>query len=231
MAESDVKLLGCWPSPYVLRARIALNIKSVKYDYLEEIFGTKSDLLLKSNPIHKKIPVLIHGDNPICESLIIVQYIDEFWSSGPRILPSDTYDRAIARFWGAFIDDKLLALIREVLELRTTKGQEQKAVVEKMIEALELLEDHYVKSSQGKAFFGGESIGYIDIALGCSLPWLRAIEKLTEMKMMNETKVPNLVAWAERFCKDPAVKDVIPDCEKLLELFKMFIAKEQLASN
>lgn len=108
MASSDVKLIGAYPSPYVLRARIALNIKSIDYEFLQEQFGSKSELLLKSNPIHKKIPVLIHGDKPICESLIIVQYIDEFWSSGPSILPSDPYDRAIARFWAAYVDDKVL---------------------------------------------------------------------------------------------------------------------------
>lgn len=107
MAKSDVKLLGAWPSPYVMRARIALNVKSVDYEFLEETLGSKSDLLLKSNPVHKKIPVLIHNDKPICESLIIVHYIDEFWSSGPSILPSDPYDRAVARFWAAYLDEKV----------------------------------------------------------------------------------------------------------------------------
>ena len=108
MAESDVKLIGAWQSPFVLRARIALNLKHVQYEFLEETFGTKSELLLKSNPVHKKIPVLIHAGKPVCESLIIVQYIDDVWtSSGPSILPSEPYDRAIERFWAAYIDEKV----------------------------------------------------------------------------------------------------------------------------
>lgn len=110
MAGNDVKVLGAWPSPYVMRPRIALNIKSVAYDILEEQFGSKSELLLKSNPVYKKIPVLIHDGNPISESLIIVQYIDEVWNSGPSILPSDPYDRAIARFWATYIDDKVCSI-------------------------------------------------------------------------------------------------------------------------
>ncbi|KAF9590109.1 hypothetical protein IFM89_030857 [Coptis chinensis] len=48
---------------------------------------------------------MIHNDKPICESLIIVQYIDEAFTSGPSILPSNPYDRFVARFWGAYIDD------------------------------------------------------------------------------------------------------------------------------
>ena len=107
MTNSDVKLLGAWPSPFVIRVRIALNIKSVKYEFLEETFGTRSELLLQSNPVNKQIPVLIHGGKCICESMIIVQYVDEAWSSGPPILPSDPYDRAIARFWPTYIDGKV----------------------------------------------------------------------------------------------------------------------------
>ena len=107
MAQGEVKLLGAWASPFTLRARVAFNIKSVNYEFQQENLDAKSQLLLQSNPIHKKIPVLIHGGKPICESLIIVQYVDDVWSSGPPILPSDPYDRATALFWASYIDDKV----------------------------------------------------------------------------------------------------------------------------
>ena len=111
MAKSDVKVLSSWPSPYSMRPRIALSIKSVNYEYIEErLWEGKSELLLQSNPVHKKIPVLIHGDKPISESLIIVQYIDETWFSGPSILPSDPYERAIAHFWAAYLNEKVFII-------------------------------------------------------------------------------------------------------------------------
>jgi glutathione S-transferase len=108
MAKSEVKLLGAWASPYVMRVQIALNIKAVEYELLEETFESKSQLLLQSNPVYKKMPVLIHANKPICESLVILEYIDEVWTSTPSILPSDPYDRAIHRFWVAYLDDKVL---------------------------------------------------------------------------------------------------------------------------
>ena len=112
MASDEVKVIGAWASPFVMRPRIALNLKSVPYEFVQETFGAKSELLLKSNPVHKKIPVLIHADKPVCETNIIVEYVDETWSaSGPSMLPSTPYDRAIARFWEAYVDEKVPPLL------------------------------------------------------------------------------------------------------------------------
>jgi len=88
-----------WASMFGMRARIALAEKGVKYDYKEEDLKNKSPLLLQMNPIHKKIPVLIHNGKFICESAIIVQYIDEVWNDKASFMPSDPYERAQARFW------------------------------------------------------------------------------------------------------------------------------------
>nr|WQA41633.1 glutathione S-transferase [Salix lindleyana] len=219
MAKSDVKLIGAWASPFVMRPRIALNIKSVEYEFLEEILGSKSQLLLESNPVHKKIPVLIHGGKPICESLVIVEYIDEVWSPGPAILPSDPHDRALARFWAAYLDEKWFPAMRNIV---TAKDEEaRKALLDQVGEGLVLLEGAFSKCSKGKGFFGGDQIGYLDIAFGSFLGWLRALEKMNGVKLMDETKTPGLLKWADSFSSHPAVKDVFPETEKLVEFAKV----------
>ncbi|CAN1852574.1 Glutathione S-transferase U17 [Linum perenne] len=225
MANNDgnVKVIGAWPSPYVMRPRIALNIKSVEYEFLQEQFGTKSELLLKSNPVHKKIPVLIHNDRPICESNIIVEYIDEAWSSGPSLLPSDAYDRAIARFWASYLDEKRTAASAPNEEAKT-------AAVNQLKEGLTFLEEAYGKISKGKAFFGGETIGYLDIAFGSLLGWLKAVQVMTGTKLIAEDSTPGLAKWVEKFSADPAVKDVMPETEKLIEFAKVLAAKAKGAA-
>ncbi|KAK6160057.1 hypothetical protein DH2020_003438 [Rehmannia glutinosa] len=217
MASDGVKVLGAWASPFALRARIALNIKSVAYDFQEENFlVTKSDLLLKSNPVCKKIPVLIHRDKPICESLIIVQYVDEVWASGPAILPSDPYDRAIARFWATYIDNKWYPCLRAIL-LPHREEAKKTAALEEFNHELALLDDTFIKCSKGQKFFGGDKIGYLDITFGSFLGWIRVLEKMGNISFIDESKTPNLFKWAQHFSADDAIKDVLPETDKLLE--------------
>ena len=106
----EVILLDLCLSPFGMRARIALAEKGIEYEYKEENLSDKSPLLLKMNPVKKQIPVLIHNGNPICESLIIVHYIDEVWKHKSPLLPSDSYQRAHAMFWADYVDKKVSML-------------------------------------------------------------------------------------------------------------------------
>ncbi|CAH9104491.1 unnamed protein product [Cuscuta europaea] len=224
MASETVKLLGAWASPYVIRARVALNLKSVDYDFLEEKFGSKSELLLKYNPVYKKIPVLVHNDKPVCESLIIVQYIDDAWSSGPPILPAHPYDRAIARFWATFIDDKWFPSLRGIAMAGEEEGKKEAAIKE-VEEGLGLLEGAFQSCSKGKKFFGGESVGFLDIALGSSLGWVRVTEQFNSINLYDQAKVPGLAQWAQDFCTHDTVKDVMPPTDKLADFAKLIFSK------
>lgn len=106
-SKNEIVLLDEYESMYGMRPRMALALKGLSYESKEEDLDNKSPLLLKMNPIHKKIPVLIHNGKPICESLIIVEYIDEVWNDKYPLLPSDPYQRAQARFWAGVIDGKV----------------------------------------------------------------------------------------------------------------------------
>lgn len=108
MAHQGVKLLGTWASPYSRRVEIALKLKGIDYEFSAESLSPKSPDILKYNPVLKKIPILLHNGKPVVESLVIVEYIDETWSSGPSILPADPLEKSNARFWAKFIDDKVI---------------------------------------------------------------------------------------------------------------------------
>ncbi|KAI3694482.1 hypothetical protein L1987_77447 [Smallanthus sonchifolius] len=117
----EAKLYGVGGSPFVCRVKIALNLKGIKYEFIEEDLSNKSADLIKYNPVHKKVPVLVHNGTPISESLVIVEYIDDSWKGVP-ILPRDAYEKAQARFWAKVVDDKCLPALFKAIG---SHGQEQ----------------------------------------------------------------------------------------------------------
>ncbi|WOG97845.1 hypothetical protein DCAR_0417186 [Daucus carota subsp. sativus] len=205
---NEVVLLDAWVSMFGMRARIALAEKCVKYEYVEEDLRNKSPRLLQANPINKKIPVLIHNGKPICESLIIVQYIDEVWTDKPSLLPSDAYQRAQARFWADFIDKKIYDAGRKIW---TTKGEEQEAAKKDLIDNLKVLESEL----GDKPYFGGESFGFLDVALVTYSSWFEAYETVGNFSI--EAECPKLIAWVKRCLERESVAKALPESKKVVD--------------
>ena len=107
MGSKEVKLVSFWVSPFAFRVEWALKVKGVEYEYAEEDRLNKSSFLLEMNPVHKKVPVLIHNGKPIVESFIILEYIDETWKQYP-LMPQEPYERALSRFWARFAEEKAI---------------------------------------------------------------------------------------------------------------------------
>ncbi|KAG5000496.1 hypothetical protein JHK87_021568 [Glycine soja] len=207
MADGVV-LLDTWASMFGMRVRIALAEKGVEYEYKEENLRNKSPLLLQMNPIHKKIPVLIHNGKPICESAIIVQYIDEVWNDKVPILPSDPYERAQARFWVDYIDKKVYDTWRKMW---LSKGEEHEAGKKEFISIFKQLEE----TLSDKAYYGSDTFGFLDIGLIPFYSWFYTFETYGNFKM--EEECPKLVAWAKRCMQREAVSKSLPDEKKVYD--------------
>ncbi|XP_042479324.1 probable glutathione S-transferase [Macadamia integrifolia] len=215
MAEKVVTLLDFWPSPYGMRCRIALAEKGINYEYKEEDLRQKSPLLLQMNPIHKKIPVFIHNGNPICESLNIVQYIDETWKDTSPLLPSDPYQRAQSKFWGDFVDKNAFEVGSKIWQ---TIGEEQEAAKKGFMECLKLLEEEL----GDKPFFGGETIGFVDVSLIPLYCWFPGYESCGRFSI--EGACPNVISWAKRCMEKESVSKSFPEPQKIYE-FVMHLRK------
>ncbi|XP_051225522.1 probable glutathione S-transferase GSTU6 [Lolium perenne] len=219
-----LQLLGAWMSPFVIRVKVALQIKGLSYEYIEEDLQRKSDLLLRSNPVHKKVPVLIHDGRPVCESLVVLEYVDEAWpKTGPPLLPADPYDRATARFWATYVNNTFFQSWRALF--RSTTAEQRAEAFKNVVPQVETLERAFKECSKGKDFFGGDEVGIVDLALGSFLVWIRVVDELAGTNLLDGEKFPGLAAWAERFLAVDAVAEVMPEAGKIMEHYKWFLAK------
>ncbi|KAI9080106.1 hypothetical protein K1719_037922 [Acacia pycnantha] len=174
----------------------------------------KSDNLLKNNPVHKKVPVLLHNDKPVCESLVIVEYVDEAWTGHP-ILSSDPYHRALSRFWSKFIDDKVVTSVFKAAW--NSNKQEREKGAEEAREALKILDKELKVNGE---FFNGDSVGFLDIAALFIFFWLPIIQEASEFDAYNAQRFPKLEKWGQVVLNDPVVKGVLPPRDVLLSFFK-----------
>ncbi|XP_023528554.1 glutathione transferase GST 23-like [Cucurbita pepo subsp. pepo] len=208
----EVKLYGNWSSPFTYRVIWALAIKGIPYEYVEEDLSNKSPLLLHYNPIHKKVPVLVHGGKPICESTLILEYIDETWPQNP-LFPADPLDRAAARFWIRFAEDKGPATWR----MFCSDGEEHLKAKQESLEMLQIVEERGI--GEGK-FFGGETIGIVDLVYGIFGDWLGVIEEVIGEKLVEADSFPRLHAWIRAFLEAPMIRENRPDRDRMVVTFK-----------
>ncbi|XP_054804994.1 glutathione S-transferase U9 [Prosopis cineraria] len=227
MEQQKVVLHGMWMSPYVKRVELALKLKNIPFDYVEEDLTNKSELLLKYNPVYKKVPVLVHNGNPISESLVILEYIDETWKNGPKLLPEDPYKRAQARFWSKFIQDQLFETAIAILK---SEGEAQQKAIKNMDEKLGLLEKAMKEYfPDGKPDVDEKNAGVLDIIFCTVFGAYKSHEEVLGIKSLDADKFPVLFSWLMAVTELQAVKEAAPPHEKVVQ-FLQFVRHSALTS-
>ena len=77
------------------------------------------------------------------------------------------------------------------------KTEEERAEgMRQMVAAVEALDG--VLREGKKPFFGGETVGLVDLTLGALIPRTKANEMLSKTIVIDDVRTPQLAAWVER---------------------------------
>ena len=98
------------------------------------------------------------------------------------------------------------------------KGEELEKAAKKVCENLKTLKS----GLEGKRFFGGETIGFVDIAAGWIGLWARNVGEIIGINLIDAETMPVLNAWYQEFLEIPIIKECMPPQDKLLEHSKGF---------
>ena len=96
-----------------------------------------------------------------------------------------------------------------------SSGEEQEKALKLAREAIEKIEEEI----KGKKFFGGDNIGYLDIALGWISYWLPIFEEVGSMQIIDPLKCSAITAWMTNFLNHHVINDSFPPRDKMLVYF------------
>ncbi|KAI8557960.1 hypothetical protein RHMOL_Rhmol04G0051500 [Rhododendron molle] len=115
-----------------------------------------------------------------------------------------------------------VAVIREVysvgMQLCSSTGG---AAKKELLDSFKLLEGELGQ----KPYFGGETLGFVDVALIPFYPWFSAFEHCGNFLMVEEC--PRLVAWAHKCLEKESVSKTLPDLNKAFDFLVVYLKKQK----
>ena len=199
MNPPKLKLVSFNLCPYVQRALITLEEKKLEHEIEYIDLDMPPDWFFDVSPL-EKVPVLLVDDEPLFESIVICEFIDNI--SGDDLYPQDPFKRARQRAWVA-LGDGILSTVYDLLNAESEIDfKRAKAII---IDRLDVLEEEMTEGP----FFSGDTFGMIDIAYAPLFRYLTGIALHTDIDFYEDT--PEVRAWSETLLSYPAVIASVPD--------------------
>ncbi len=195
--SAPVTLIGSPVSPYVRKVLAVCAMKGVEVtlDPMPPMMG--NDDFERLSPL-RRVPVWMEGDLTLCDSSVIVQYIEET-RPGPSLWPADPVLRARARWIEEFADTRLFDVLgwrlffQIALKPRFFGTEADPEIVEKArdVELPQILD--YLESQMPEAGFLFGAVSIADLSLAPAFANAGAVQV-----NVDPTRWPRLVAWLER---------------------------------
>ena len=188
-------------SPYAQKIKVALREKGLAFDLHTPGFGSpESAANFTAISPRREVPVLLHQDQRLFESPVILAYIEETWPS-PALLPTTASERAQVRLLENVMDTQFEANtwgLGEVLIFGRANGPLATKLTDYARTQIQAWFTWLDKLLGHKHWFNGAAFGYADL---CVAPHVNAASRFD---IRPNTKSP-LGEWLVRTNERPNV--------------------------
>ena len=229
-----VELYHFWSSVCSVRARHALEEKGVAWTsrYIDLFkFDQMQPAYLKINP-HGVVPTLVHDGQPITESNIIIEYVDDAFP-GPSLKPKQPLELARMREFLRMMDDEFPAIVLPTMVKYLLPKLKNRWSEEELKQAAARRPTQFYRDMHGRGIRGEvkpEEIEACLVRIEAILdkmeamlepgPWLLGAQftladisvapymfrllALGQERFWSKTKRPRVAAWYDRMAARPA---------------------------
>jgi len=194
--------------PYVQRAVIVLEEKGVPFERRDVDLANKPDWFLECSPLGKT-PVLLVDGEPIFESAVICEYLDE--TLAPRLHPDDPLVRARHRSWIEF-GSSLLNTIAAFYNARDDAALAvQAGYIRTRLTQIE-------SALRDGPWFAGDGFSLVDAVFAPVFRYFDVLDELGDFRFFEG--LHKVTAWRTALAGRPSVRKAAhPDYSTLLRHF------------
>jgi glutathione S-transferase len=190
---TTLKLVSHTLCPYVQRAAIALQEKGVPFERINVDLANKPGWFLEVSPLGKT-PVLLVGDQPVFESAVICEYLEE--TVEPRLHPQEALRRAQHRSWIEFAS----AILNGITGLYNAPDPQSLLLkAEELRGRFRQLEEVLGPGP----YFDGERFTLVDAAFAPVFRYFDVLDGVAGIRYFE--KMPKLLAWRRALSLRPSV--------------------------
>lgn len=194
--------------PYVQRVAIVLAEKGVPFERRDIDLANKPAWFLEVSPLGKT-PVLLVDGEPVFESAVICEYLDD--TLLPRLHPEDPLQRARERAWMEFGSAVLNAIAGFYNAADEAALQAKAREIRGRFEQLE-------QALGAGPFFRGEGFSVVDAVFGPVFRYFDTFDAIAAFGFMDG--LPRVLRWRRALAARGSVRDAVrPDYPERLMAF------------
>lgn len=197
---TKLTLLSHYLCPFVQRAVISLLEKGVPFERIDIDLANKPEWFLKLSPTGKTPVLNVGADQPIFESSVILEYLEE---TQPQPLhPVDPMERARHRSWIEFAS----SILGDIAGFYAAKDQVLfESKTNSLRDKFVRLEDQLDEGP----YFAGSQFSLVDAAYGTVFRYFDSFDRIDDFGILAD--LPKLAQWRQVLTDRPSVKAAVSD--------------------